>query len=534
MSDFFTLKVLDRFKRLFQLFGVNYPVMRTILAVKLTMDQRRVPTIFQDAKQKESGNPLLKSLLLYGFYGLILIPFVVMNQNYLFQMTVVFSIFMFILMTSMISDFSTVLLDVRDKTILHTKPINSRTISAAKIVHVIIYMSQITGSFVLIPLIVSGAVQGIGFALLFLAEIILNALFIIVVTALFYIFILRFFDGEKLKDFINYVQIFLSVTVLIGYQVVARSFEFVDLNVQFDWQWWHVLLPPVWFAAPFEWFLAGNQSIYTMLFSIMALVIPIISIVLYLYLVPSFERNLQKLLETSGTKKPKGLKWESFLARLSCGSQEERTMFHFSSKMLRQEREFKLKVYPLLGFSIVMPFIILFNILQTGLDSPNAYLTIYFCNLMIPSIVHMLKFSGSYKGAWIYRTLPLSKPKAIYRATLKAFLFQLYMPVILVISCIFIGFFSFQLLPDVIAIILSGWLYTLICYRLINNQQYPFSQSFSFAQDSNTGVMILLSFLIGGFTIVHYLVSLIPFGVYFYIIILGIINWISWKKVFDK
>ncbi|WP_117161152.1 hypothetical protein [Paraliobacillus sp. X-1268] len=534
MSDFFTLKVLDRFKRLFPLFGVNYPVMRRILAIKLTMDQRRVPTIFQDMKQKENGNPLVKSLLLYGFYGLILIPFILMDDNFLFQMSIVFGIFMFILMTSMISDFSTVLLDVRDKTILHTKPINSKTISAAKLIHVIIYMSQITGSFVMIPLIVAGAVQGIGFALLFLAEIILNALFIIVVTALFYIFILRFFDGEKLKDFINYVQIFLSVTILIGYQIVARSFEFVDLNVQFDWQWWHLLLPPVWFAAPFEWFLSGNQSMYTILFSIMALVIPILSIVLYLYLVPSFERNLQKLLETSGTKRSKGLKWERFLAKLSCGSQEERTVFRFASKMLRQEREFKLKVYPSIGFSIVMPFIILFNVLRTGLDSPNAYLTIYFCNLMIPNIVHMLKFSGSYKGAWIYRTLPFLKPKAIYRATLKAFLFQLYMPVILVISCIFMGFFSFHLLPDVIAIILTGWLYALICYKLMNNQQYPFSESFSFAQNINTGSMILLISLIGIFTLMHYLVSLLPFGVYFYNIILAIINWIAWKKVFDK
>ncbi|MFZ3579919.1 hypothetical protein [Virgibacillus sp. DJP39] len=56
-------------------------------------------------------------------------------------------------MTSMISDFSTVLLDVRDKNILSTKPVDKRTISAAKMVHVSIYMSLLTGAFVAVPLI---------------------------------------------------------------------------------------------------------------------------------------------------------------------------------------------------------------------------------------------------------------------------------------------------------------------------------------------------------------------------------------------
>lgn len=533
MTNFFTLKLLDRFKGLFRLIGVDYQIMRMILAVKLTMDQRRVPTIFQDAKQKK-GNTFLKSLLLYAFYGLILIPFIIMNDNYLFQMSIVFSIVMFILMTSMISDFSTVLLDVRDKTILHTKPIDSRTINATKFVHVVIYMSQVTGAFVLIPLLVALGTKGIGFAMVFIAGIILNVLFIIVLTALFYIFILRFFDGERLKDFINYVQIFLSVAILVGYQIVIRSFEFIDLSVQFEWQWWQILLPPFWFAAPFELFLNGDQgSPYILLLSIMALVIPILSMMLYLYLIPSFERNLQKLLETSGSQKAKGLKWDKFLARISCTTQEERALFQFSSKMLKQEREFKLKVYPSLGFSIVIPFIFLFNVLRTDMSSPNVYLTIYFCNLMIPNIIHMLKFSGNYKGAWIYRTLPISKPKEIYRATLKAFLLKLYMPVILTISLIFVVIFSTALIPDIIAIILGGWVYALICYRFVNNQRFPFSQSFRFAQNADTGNTILLMFVIGGFALVHALFQLIPFGVYMYIVVLAIVNWFAWKRVFN-
>lgn len=40
----------------------------------------------------------------------------------------------------------------------------------------------------------------------------------IVITALIYLFILRFFNGEKVKDIINFVQIALTIVMTIGYQ----------------------------------------------------------------------------------------------------------------------------------------------------------------------------------------------------------------------------------------------------------------------------------------------------------------------------
>ena len=42
----------------------------------------------------------------------------------------------FMVMTSMISDFSSVLLHIRNRNILFTKPIDRKTINAAKIVHI--------------------------------------------------------------------------------------------------------------------------------------------------------------------------------------------------------------------------------------------------------------------------------------------------------------------------------------------------------------------------------------------------------------
>ncbi|MET1015011.1 MAG: hypothetical protein ABWX61_10975, partial [Paenisporosarcina sp.] len=169
MDDFRSLRVLDIFKVLFMQLGIDYPVMRRILQVKLTLDDRRVPTIFNGELKKKEGSQFLKTLGLYAFYGLILIPFIILGENYMFQMSLVFGMIMFILMTSMISDFSTVLLDIRDKSILNTKPISKKTISAAKILHVMIYMTFITISFVTIPFAVSLFTKGIWFSLIFFA-----------------------------------------------------------------------------------------------------------------------------------------------------------------------------------------------------------------------------------------------------------------------------------------------------------------------------------------------------------------------------
>ncbi|MCM3112936.1 ABC transporter permease [Lederbergia lenta] len=538
MSDFRTLKFLDLFKGIFRKFGIDYGVMRKILQVKLMMDQRRVPTIFNGAGKKKEGNHFLKSLGLYAFYGLILIPFILLGDNYIFQMSLVFGLVMFILMTSMISDFSTVLLDVRDKNILDTKPISKRTISAAKFFHVLIYMFLLTGAFVAIPLIVSLFSKGILFSFLFLVELILIGLFTVVLTALIYLFILRFFSGERLKDIINYVQILLSISILIGYQVLARSFELVDLQFTYSFHWWHLFIPAFWYGAPFDLLMNQHTSIYNIALTLLGLFVPIISILIYARLMPSFEQNLQKLLSDMNPRKRSTVRLDNLWAKLTCRREEERAFFRFASLMMKREREFKLKVYPTLGFAVIFPFIFLFNEVRTSsfaaLSDSKMFLVIYFCNLMIPAIVHMLKFSGNYKGNWIYRATPIKEVSSIYSGTLKAFLVKMYAPIYFLLSILFIFIFSVEILPDLFAVLLAGLSQVLITYRLTNNETYPFSRSFEFAQDSNTANMIVLMIITVLFAGIHLLATFINYGLYVYIVILFVATIIGWRYTFPR
>ncbi|MGE8203171.1 hypothetical protein ACQKP0_01210 [Heyndrickxia sp. NPDC080065] len=538
MEDFRTLKVLDRFKSLFEKMGVNYLVMRKILQVKLMMDQRRVPTIFnQNARKKQGketkdGNGFIKSLWVYVIIGLFTIPFIVFGNNYMFQMSIVFGITMFMVMTSMISDFSSVLLDVRDKNILHTKPIDRKTISVAKFVHISIYLIFLTVSIAAIPMIVGLFKHGIVFFIIGIIELILVDLLIVVITALLYIFILRFFDGEKLKDLINYVQIGLSLALMIGYQVLIRSFEIINFDFVLNPKWWHVFIIPMWYAAPFEWLVNGQVSSFNITFSSLALLVPLIAFWIYLRLVPAFEKNLQKLSSQGNTKEKKRRKWKDWFLRLICKSKDEKAFFRFTSLMMRQERDFKLKVYPSLGFSFVIPFIFIFTSMREGsykdLSTGNSYLTIYFSMIIIPTIVMMLRYSGKYKGAWIYKTLPIKDYSVLFKGTLKAFLVKLYVPVFLLLSIVFIVIFGIRIVPELIIVLINSFLYTMICF-LVLKKAVPFSEAFETVGQSEGWKVFFLFIPIGIFAGLHYLSITFHYGIYINIIITFIINLIVWK-----
>ncbi|MDI6603580.1 MAG: hypothetical protein QME35_00300 [Thermoanaerobacteraceae bacterium] len=296
MKDFISLKILDKFRLFFEKIDVDYYTMRKVLQVKLTMDGRRVPTIMSNSSKSkkylsnENRNNFTLSLLIYGLFSLIFVPFILMKHNFIFQMSFVFGFLMFMLMTSLISDFSSVLLDIKDKNIIYSKPVKAKTLNMAKFIHISIYMFSITFALTGIPLIVALIRHGIIFFLLFLSEIILMDLFVIVITALLYLLILKFFDGEKLKDIINYVQISLAITIAIGYQLLCRLFDFVNFNAVFTPKWWQYFIIPTWFASPFEVILHKNYNFNYILFTVLAIIVPIISFAIYLKLIPQFEK----------------------------------------------------------------------------------------------------------------------------------------------------------------------------------------------------------------------------------------------------
>lgn len=539
MKDYKVLKFLDLFKGLFGKIGVDYQAMRSILGMKLLLDSRRVSTVMNNSKKpKEDRNNFIWSLGMYLLLGIILIPFMIFGTNFLFQMNIIFGMIMFILMTSLIADFSSVLLDLRDKEIILSKPINAITLNMAKIIHIFMYIFMITLALVGPSLIASFIKHGFFFFLLYLGEIILMDLFAIVATALIYMVILRFFDGEKLKDIINYVQIGLTIVLTLGYQLVSRAFQFIDFdNIVFKPTWWKYLLPSVWFAAPFEIFINNNIEKHLIIYSILALVIPLISIIIYIRLIPSFERNLQKLNSAGGQNKNRG-KLINLISKLVCRSKEERIFYRFATNMMKNERTFKLKVYPQLGFSFIFPFLMILSFShvpdRSNIFNPTSYFAIYFVAIMIPTLLSFLKFSGNYKGAWIYRTIPIKEIKHIYKGTIKAAFINLITPVFILTSIVFIFIYKWGIINNLIITYLSLMLYTRIAFIFVE-KDLPFSRAFEVSEGGGNIFYTIASLLvIGALAVAHFFIGKSSYGLYIYLPILIIVNIISWNIGFAK
>lgn len=539
MKEFRILKFLDRFKGLFEKFRVDYLTMRRILQVKLILDGRRTPTamINSSKKKKEEDNSLLKSLWLYVLLGIILIPLVIAGENYLFQMSLVFGIVMLMMTITLISDFSSILLDLKDKDIILSKPVYGRTLSAAKTIHIMIYMFYITVAFTGPGLIAGLIKQGFLFFIIFFIEIILMDLLIVVITALLYLLILKFFDGEKLKDIINYFQIALTIVITIGYQLIGRLFNINDLlNIGYTPKIWHYIVPPIWFGAPFELILKGNQDFHTIIFSILSILIPIIAMIIYNKLTPTFEYNLQKLNDNSGSSKPGDSSLNKLLSKVVCSTKEEATFFKFATNMIKKERNFKLRVYPSLGFSLIFPFIILLTGLkELGLDrisSSKAYFSIYFIGLIVPNIINTIGFSGNYKGAWVYKISPFNETKAIFKGTLKASFVSLILPLYTFISIIFMIIFKGKIFVDLIILLLTLLLFIIICFNL-GTKRLPFSEPFAEANKGEGIIAIFFVLILGILAGVHYIATTIKYGASIYMVILLVANVFGWKKGFN-
>ncbi|MCF6466055.1 hypothetical protein [Clostridium sp. Cult2] len=539
MKDFRILKVLDRFKGLFERLGIDYYIMRRILQVKLTLDGRRTPTtmINSSKKKKDEDNSFIKSLWIYILLGIIFIPLVIAGENYLFQMSLVFGIIMFMMVITLISDFSSVLLDLKDKDIILSKPIDGRTLSAAKTIHIMIYMFFITFSFIGPGLIAGLVKHGFLFFIIFFIEIIFMDLFIVVLTALLYLLILKIFDGEKLKDIINYFQIALTITVTIGYQLVGRLFNInVFLNQEFTPKPWHYIIPPIWFGGPFELILKKNLDSYIIIFSTLAFIIPIISMIIYNKLTPTFEHNLQKLNDSSGTSKPRNKGFNKMLSELVCRTKEEATFFRFATNMMKKERNFKLRVYPSLGFSLIFPFIFLLAGLKEagleGITSSKAYFSIYFIGFLVPNIVSTIGFSGNYKGAWVYKIAPFNETKTIFKGTIKASLISLILPLYIFISTIYMIIFRGKIFIDLVVLLLALLLFIIICFNL-TTKRLPFSEPFE-EVNKGEGIMAIFYVLILGLLAgAHYIATMFKYGMLIYILALILINIFAWRKGFN-
>lgn len=544
MKDFKILKFLDKLSFIYKKFGVDYELMRKILVVKLIMDGRRVPSVLSNNKNTKERDSFTNTMIAYGITGVFIALFMFIRFPIYIKMSIIFGMIIFMIMATMVSDFSSVLLNLDDKNILLSRPVEAKTLNAAKITHICIYLFTLTAVMAGPSIITFGMNYGVAEAVVFLIQLFFIGGFVIFFTAILYFLVLLFFDGEKLKDIINYFQIFLSIVMIISYQLIGRMFDISKLNIVIRPSWWHYLIPSMWFAAPYSYFFENHHQSYYLGLSVMGVLIPVLALIIYIkYVTKYFEKYLQKLNNNSGRKARQIERKESFQRKLSdlvCRNKIESTFYRFSRNMIANERKLKLKIYPSIAYGVIFPFIFLFGMFREyhsisgiikEISSGKYYLSIYASIAMLVPSILIISRSEDYNGAWIYKALPIETPSHIFKGAIKAFMLRCIIPVELFVSLLFLVLCGPKILPQIILIFLN-----MICISLLliiqSGKVLPFSRDFKITTDNNAGSTIILMVVCGVLAGIEAYVDSYLIGTLIYIAAAVIAVNVLWRKAF--
>ena len=539
MEDFFSLKILDLFRPLFEAFGVEYEKMRLIVNMKLTLDKRK-------NNSSENKNSLMQSVILYLIIGFVASRIIVMQLDIMTKMTVLFALIFVMLLTCFITDFSSVILDTYDRHIIGITDVKDITLNMAKIVHIVIYISIMSLSISAFSILMILMVYNIGFCLLFILCMILMDFLLIMMTSVIYYLLIKIFKGEKLKDVLNLFQIFMILVFSIMYYLITSSLSDIQINYTFSIKAYDLFIPFMWFASLFCVIFYGKIQTLYIIMSILGIIVPILSILIYIKLTPAFERNLEKLEQVSYNEKDSKAK-KSFVSKLGdkiCKNNEEKSFFEFIYTNLSRDREFKTRVYPTLASGIIMPLVLLIvtydrsmSIMEylKSLSTTNNFLNIYLAVILLQNCILLLKYSKEYEASFIYDVLPISKKKNIYSAEFKVIIIKLFVPVFIIIGIPYLILFKAKFIVHLLIAFVSTIFISMGTFR-INNKSLPFSEDYAVTANTSNFLNIIKSIgFVGVAVLLHYLIILKAPYIFSvaYLILLILIMKIIWNKVFD-
>ncbi|MGL5822944.1 MAG: hypothetical protein ACRCYE_15175 [Sarcina sp.] len=551
MKNYLSLKILDLFKFMFPK-DVDYQTLRRILQLKMVLDSRSTTNsnltslvrkrsligrlIYSENKQKKERNKTYLYSILYlilgGFYSLIFLAPIKESTS----IGIVITLYMIFLSLRIITIFSTSILNTTDTKMLLPRPVDKKTLSVARALYSIYYIAVLAIAMMIIPIIVSAIVYSIVSALILLVEVILVPMFIVGIVAVLYYFVLKYFDGEKLKDILTLVQILIAAIIFIlshfAYLLEAGMRRINDAS----FHTWFLIAPTYWYVAPYD-LLEGNRNTSTIIATVIGVALPILIIGIYISKIEKFEAYLAKLDKVSKGKLKKKNSFATIIKNMICRNEEEKIFFEFSASIMKNEREFKKKVYPQIIQGIISPifFIFIFSQNQTFQSMKNGYwfLVFYIGSLTIVGISYMIKYSASNKGAWIYNVVPLKSESSPYTGALKAFAAKFIIPVLIVYFIIIVVFFGVDRIPDAVSIIAITLLAIPVNYKY-SAKTLPFSVFTNDRVKGKMGKGLIVTVTIFVAAILQFLFDyFIPFGSYIFMAIAVVACSLTWRKLFE-
>ena len=526
--DKILLKLVSLFMPVLERTGVDTEQLYHILKVKLLIDGRRPSAMFAgrrkatatSGKATTSWAVSLVTLLMGAFLGAVLFIF----QMPLVGQTVYFSMFMVLMSLTLITDFTTVLLDVRDQYILLPRPVNDRTLAVSRIMHISIYVFRLAFLQALPGIVMIGIIDGWLAIPVFIMQIIQITFLSILLVNIVYLVLMKMVSPQKFKDIISYFQIAFSIVIFGTYYLLPRLIN-VSVLAKIDLlhYTWSYFIPPVWIAALNEVLIhPGRATIVTSLMAIVGVTVPLAGLWLVAkVLAPGFNRSLAVAATSDGNSSapvtPGIVRKSKFdivgkIANLIASDPVENAGFRITWKLAARIREFKIKVYP--AFAYVPIYFLYFSLNGKGslndrimsLQHNRGYIfLIYLSTFILSAILQHISFSEKYKPAWVYYALPITHPGKILSGMFKAVVTLYYFPYCVVLGAVSIAIWGPAVINDLILAFFVGLTYGILM-ALFMVKGLPFSKPVLVKQ---SGGRIITSLLITSF------IAAVGFGHYF-------------------
>ncbi|MFC2159050.1 hypothetical protein ACFLT9_14565 [Acidobacteriota bacterium] len=523
MTDF-VLKIIDLFKWIFKLLGVDYRKFRALLKVKLMTDNRQDKSITQRRSEKPMSNSMIWVMVIYAFMGLFSGLLLIGMKSLFTALLFVHSITMVMTTVALISDFTSVLLDTTDNSVLLHRPIDSRTLVLARITHIILYLLQIIFSLSIAAMIIGTIKYGFLFLVLFLASLMFSVLFVVFLSNVFYLFLIRISGQNRFKEIILYFQIFMAAFAMGSYQILPRLIgqDFLQ-TLTFQIRWWTYLMPPAWMAAPIDAAVSGKMTTEYAFLTALGILVPLSCVFFVVrFLAPGFSRALSQL-DIHGSEKKERSTHDSLVSRMShlvSRRPAEKAVFRLVWRLSSRDRKFKLKTYPTFGYMVIIAGVLTLrdngSIIQafTSLPETKKYLIfLYLGCLLIPMVILQMRLSDQYLASWIYRGLPFSSPGVILKGGIKSMVVKYGFSVFVPLSIMIIFIWGFHVIDDILLAASNMVLFSYLI-AIPGKNDFPFAKSYTGARDAQKGVAGFIMLFAPGFMgLAHFGLTDVPFAV---------------------
>ena len=507
-SEPFVLKLVDACVKPFLSKDLNYSHIREMLRLKLIMDSRRVsPALQNNGKKigKEPKKSMILTCLVYMGLGIFIASMQVM-PNMFGANTISFAMLIFMLFSVYISEYSAVLLDTTEKSFYGALPIGKNEISTAKNIHIAYYIGTIAASMMLPSVVVGFISKGILYGLVFTLVSIVIVVVCLHLAGVIYYLLLKVFSGEKLKDILSGFQIFMTIAIILSYQIVPRVVSIAGFSKgQLTFSPVYFLLPSAWFSAILESLFGAGGEWY--IYVLAGITVPAVILLEVLYkkkVMPEFEGELDKLTETA--KENKSLSpFSKLMCKLLSKDEQENAFMKLVLIQVSRNRDMKLKLYPQLANVFILPIIMVLPQI-TGEKGFTGFIEnlrqgrwglalLYFTGLTSASIYMIIGQTENPESIMFYQILPIENLSKCIRAGIKVVLFRYLTPIFVALSALLLGVYGFGIIPDVIIAYLSFIFVTGFIIR-ISAWVLPFSYESDAASAGNNLLMFFMSLFV--------------------------------------